>query len=157
VPSIPGSPKFDGTWNPEARTLKITAHIGGNDLPIDLTRTAAARVIVPEPNAMLPKEFEGKWEGTIDTGTQSLRITLLLEPNEAGRAVGTLISVDQGGVKLPVSEIRIAGNELDFGVKAVNGTYKGRLNPEKDQISGDWTQFGNVLPLNMKKQPAAKQ
>jgi hypothetical protein len=156
VPSIPGSPKFDGTWNQEAKILKITAHIGGNELPIELTRTAAARVIVPEPNALLPKEFEGKWEGSLDTGTQTLRLTLTMERNAEGRASATLISVDQGGVKLPVSEIKISENELTFAVKAVNGTYKGRMNPEKDQISGDWTQFGNILPLNLKKESAPK-
>jgi hypothetical protein len=156
VPSIPGSPKFDGTWNAEAKALKVTAHIGGHDLPLELTRTAAARVIVPEPNAVLPKELEGKWEGSLDTGQQTLRLTLMLDHNAEGRATGTLISVDQGGVKLPVSEIRVADNELAFAVKAVNGNYKGRLNPAKDQISGDWTQFGNVLPLTLKKEAAPK-
>jgi hypothetical protein len=156
VPSIPGSPKFDGKWSGEAKTMTITAHIGGTDLPIDFRRTASARVLVPEPNAVLTKEFEGRWEGSLDAGTQTLRLTLLLERTPEGKANGTLISVDQGGIKLPASQIKITDNELEFAVRAVNGTYKGRLNPAKDQISGDWTQFGNTLPLNLKKQAAPK-
>lgn len=156
VPSIPGSPKFEGTWDAEAKTMKLTAHIGGKDLPIELRRTAAARVYVPEPSSALPKEFEGKWEGALDTGAQTLRITLLLDRTADGKASGTLISVDQGGVKIPATQIKIADNELEFAVKAVNGNYKGRLNPEKAQISGDWSQFGNTMPLNFRKEPVAK-
>lgn len=156
VPSIPGSPKFQGTWDAEAKTMKITANLGGREFPIELKRTAAARVYVPEPNSALPKVFEGKWEGTIDAGTQTLRISLLLERASDGKATGTLISVDQGGVKLPVAQIKIAENELTFEVKAVNGSYKGRLNPAKDQISGDWTQFGNTMALILKKEAAPK-
>jgi hypothetical protein len=156
IPAIPGSPKFDGKWDAEAKTIKMTAHIGGRDLPVELRRTAAARVIVPEPNAVLTKDFEGRWQGALDTGAQTLRLTLTLDPGAERRAVGTLVSVDQGGTKIPLSEIKIDANEISFGAKAVNGTYKGRLNPEKNQISGDWSQFGNSLPLNLKKEAAAK-
>jgi hypothetical protein len=118
VPSIPGSPKFEGTWEADEKLIKVTAHIGGNNLPLELRRTAAARVYVPEPNAVLGKEFEGKWEGALEAGAQTLRLTLLLERNPEGKANGTLISVDQCGVKIPLSQIKISGKELEFSVTA---------------------------------------
>ncbi len=151
VTELPGAPSFDGSWNKEAKTLTMNATLGGNTLPVELKRTGEAKVVIPEPNAPLTADFRGQWQGSLDTGQQTLRLELSMEQDAEGRAKGTLVSVDQGGVRLPISSVKISGNELTFAVKSVNGSYNGRLNEAKDQISGDWTQAGNSLALNLKR------
>jgi hypothetical protein len=153
---VPNSPTFEGKWDKEAKTIKGTATGPQGQVPFEIKRTGDAKVIVPADSSTLTSDFEGRWEGSIDAGGQTLRLVLTLERDAAGKAKGTMISLDQNNAVIPVSTIAINGSDLVFDVRLVSGSYKGKLNEAKTEITGDWSQMGNTMTLNMKKAAASK-
>ncbi len=145
-----GAPAFAGEIAPDGKAIKGDVTVGDTSMPFTLKWVSDAKVALPVKSAPLAKEFEGTWEGTIDTPNATLRIQLKLA-NGADGATGTLISLDQGGVELPMSDIKSEGGKLSFELKAAGGSYSGALNQEAGTITGTWTQGGNSLPLNLKK------
>ena len=62
-----------------------------------------------------------------------------------------MISLDQGGVELPVTTIDQKDSKLTLVVNMVGGRYEGFINKESLELNGSWTQGGNTLPLKLKK------
>src|SRR5215510_16093592 len=94
-----------------------------------------------------PVGLEGKWEGTLVAGPNQLRLVLNITRASDGLHLGTLTSVDQGGVQIPMDIIQLTGDAVRLEVKAVNGIFQGTLSPDKKTIKGTWTQGGPVLSL----------
>src|SRR5262249_43204607 len=67
---------------------------------------------------------------------------------------GTMTSLDQGGVKIPLDKIEQTGAVVRIGVKAVNGAFQGTLSPDRTKMTGTWTQ-GSALPLEFTRTAAA--
>ncbi len=144
------APAFSGEIAPDGKAIKGDFTVGDNSMPFSLKWVSEPKVAVPVRSASLPKELEGTWEGAIDTPNGTLRIQVKLA-NTADGATGTAISVDQGGVELPISDIKSEGDKLAFQVKVVGGSYEGTVNKEAGTATGTWTQGDNSLPLNLKK------
>lgn len=157
IADIPEAPVFDGKWDPEAKTLKGNATGGGGVLPFDLKRTGDAKIVMPAPNGPLSEELEGTWKGSLEVPNQTLRLELSLKPGPGGNAVASLTSIDQGSAALPVNGFVQNTDEVAFDVKMVGGSFKGKLDPEKTTISGDWTQRGQSLPLKFTKAGTEKK
>lgn len=105
---------------------------------------AAALVAQPPP-------IVGKWMGTLDAGSQKLRLGLNVSQNGSGALSATLDSIDQGAMGLPVDEITLTGNRVRLSLKAFGAAYEGTL--KDGRIEGTWTQGGGSLPLAF--EPAA--
>ncbi len=148
--STPGAPAFAGEIAPDGKAMKGDFTAGDTSMPFTLKWVSDPKVALPAKSAPLAKELEGTWEGTIETPNATLRIQVKLA-NGADGAAGTLVSVDQGGMEIPISDIKGEGDKLSFEVKIVGGNYGGTLNKEASTITGTWTQGGNSLPLNLKK------
>ncbi|HYO84290.1 MAG TPA: hypothetical protein VES20_22990 [Bryobacteraceae bacterium] len=151
----PNPPRFEGKFDPAAKSIKGTISGGQASAPFEVKRTGDGKPVVVVESSKLTKEFEGRWEGTLETGGPSLRVVLTIAPDAKGNASATLVSVDQGGQSIPVTAIIISGSELSFEVKLVNGSYKGKLNEPKTEITGAWVQQGNSLPLTLKRADSA--
>jgi uncharacterized protein len=100
--------------------------------------SAAALVAQPTP-------IVGKWMGTLDTGSQKLRLGLNVSQNGSGALSATLDSLDQGALGLPVDEITLTGNQVRLNLKAFGASYAGTL--QDGRIEGNWSQGGGSLPL----------
>jgi len=98
-------------------------------------------------HSQAPVGLEGKWEGTLVAGPNQLRVVLNITRASDGLHLGTMISVDQGGVRIPMDIIQLTGDSVRLEVKAVNGIFQGTLSPDKKTMKGTWTQGGPVLPL----------
>jgi hypothetical protein len=147
----PGDPHFKGTYSKDKDTLAGDYTQGGSTIAFSLTRKGDAQFEAVAKSTPIAKELEGSWEGTLDAGGKQLRLVLKLANQPAG-ATGTLVSVDQGGVELPVDAITQSGSSLSFAVRTVGGSYEGEL--KDGQIAGTWMQGPGKLPLVFK--PAAK-
>ena len=147
----PGDPHFKGTYSKETESLAGDYTQGGNTIRFSLKRKGDAQFEPPAASTPITKELEGSWEGTLDAGGKLLRLVLKLS-SQAGAATGMLVSVDQGGLELPIEGITQKGSALTFSVRTVNGSYAGEL--KDGQIAGTWTQGAGSLPLVFK--PAAK-
>src|SRR5262245_62981881 len=103
--------------------------------------------ITAAAHSQTPIGLEGKWEGALVAGPNQLRLVLNITRASDGIHLGTLTSVDQGGVQIPMDSIQLTGDAVRLEVKAVNGVFQGTLNPDKKTMKGTWTQGGPVLSL----------
>lgn len=98
--------------------------------------------------ANAPQGVAGTWQGKLGG---ALRLTLILSKASDGALSGHLVSVDQGGQKLPAQDITFKDQTLHLSVPMIKGEYVGKLNSAGDQLAGTWTQNGQAMPLDFKR------
>jgi hypothetical protein len=148
VSGAPGDPTFKGALSADGKTLSGDFTQGPASGTFTLAWKGEGKVAPPVKNATLTKAFEGAWEGALDVGGNTLRLSLTLA-NKDGGATGTLVSIDQGNATIPLSVITQTDTKLTFTVPAIGGSFAGDL---KDaQIVGTWSQGPNSLPLTFKR------
>jgi len=144
--------KFEGKLSEDGQTFSGTLLFRQEmSMPFSLKKTGPAKVTLPPKSTPLTKEFEGRWEGTLEAGGQSLRLVLRLDKAADGTATGAIDSVDQGANDLRLAGIVIDGPSLRFSLPMVGGAYEGKLNKETGELAGQWSQGGNTLPLAFKR------
>lgn len=149
IKGAPGSPTFQATLAPDGKAMTGTFSQGPASFPFKFTRTGDPKIEPEKTSPPVAKEFLGSWEGSIEAG-QTLRLVLKIA-NEAGGAKAVLISLDQGGIEIPVTSIEQKDTKLKLVVKMVGGGYDGEINKEATELSGTWSQAGNSLPLKLTK------
>jgi len=156
VPDAPGGPEFSGTLKDDGH-LALTLAVGGGSFPADLKRTGEAKVETTLPSPAVDAKFEGDWEGSLATPARpdapagTLRIIFHFQNQPDKTVKATVDSPDQNAMGLPLSGIVQKGNAIELLFKIAGGAYKGTLNAEGTELSGEWTQGGGSLPLKLKK------
>ena len=92
-------------------------------------------------------EIEGVWAGALETRGLSLRLALEISIRPDGSLSGTLISIDQGGKRLPGDTVKFENRNFLLAIAAAQVQYDGLLNADGTTLTGTWTQFGSPLPL----------
>ena len=95
----------------------------------------------------------GVWEGTLDSGAQKMRLILKVEVSEAGKLGGTVTSVDQGNVVMPIDRMVFKGGRFSYEIDAISGSYTAKLSKDGTVLKGTWKQGPSELPLDMKRKP----
>ncbi|HEY2013111.1 MAG TPA: hypothetical protein VGH38_06385 [Bryobacteraceae bacterium] len=147
--SLPVHASFDGHLSADGNKLTGTASSAAGDAPFELTRSGQAKVIQATPSTALSKEFEGAWEGSVESGGKVRRIGLKLSSSSDGIAKATLIAIDAGNLEIPVTTVTIKGDDLQLEARAVSGTYHGTL--AGGEIAGEWAESATRLPLTFKR------
>jgi hypothetical protein len=96
----------------------------------------------------------GNWEGALDAGAQGkLRIVVHISQAKDGSLSGTMDSPDQGASGIPITKIAYEEPKLHFECGSIPGDahYDGTTSKDKTQITGEWSQGGASLPLNLAK------
>jgi hypothetical protein len=147
---------FKGKLNAEAKTLAGTAKGPEGEVKFELKRTGEAKVQLPPPSTPITKDLEGNWEGTLQAKDQTYRLLAAFRTGPDGKGAGNLVSIDQGGIDIPITYVMQEGDKVTFEIKAIAGKYVGKLNETKIDIVGEWTQGPITLPLTLKKQKPAE-
>ena len=145
---VPGDPRFTGTLSPDGKSIAGQLSQGGGTLPFTLAWKGEAKIEEPPRSTEITKELEGSWEGSLDVQGNVLRLVLKLA-NQPGGATGVLVSVDQGGVEIPVTSITQTGSQLKFTITTINAGYAGDL--KDGQLTGTWSQGPGSWPLAFKR------
>ena len=141
---VPGTPTFKGTLAADGQTISGDFSQGGGSIPFKMTRKGDAVFAAPARSTAIAKELEGTWNGALEAGGQTLRLTVKLA-NGPDAATGSLVSVDQGGVEIPITTITQAGSQLTLELPAIAGKYSGDLKDGK--LVGTWSQGPGSAPL----------
>lgn len=150
-----GGPEFVCTvGSPEAMSCVLTAP--GGSVNFDLKRTGEGKVTAQKASPAVSKELEGDWEGDLETPRGSLKIVMHFKNQPDGTVKATLDSPAQGATGLAMAEIAQKELAMECKVPIVNGSYKGTLNKEGTQLTGEWSQGGASLALVMRKPAPAK-
>lgn len=114
-----------------------------------LLGAAAASLMTASAYAQTAADFMGEWFGTLDLGSQRLRLRLVI----ADGPTATLYSIDQGNSAIPVGQTRIDGAQLALSIPIIRASFQGRLS--NGRIDGQFTQ-GGTLPLVFAREPSAE-
>jgi hypothetical protein len=98
--------------------------------------------------AATAQEAAGNWLGTIEAGGARLRLAVHIAKGPGGALTGTMDSLDQGAVGIPLAAVTQAGDALGFEVPKVGGRYDGRWEAAKGDWVGTWRQAA-ALPLTL--------
>ena len=142
---------FEGKLSDDGSVISGTATSDEGAAPFRLKRSGDANVKLPPSSSSLSKDFEGAWEGTLEVPGKQLRAVLKLTRGSGGVAVGTLISLDEGGQEFPISTITQKDRQLRFEVLVIRSKYTGILDGSGAQIAGEYAQGGLTLPLVFKR------
>ena len=148
--NLPEPASFAGHLSADASNISGKATNAAGEAEFQLTRDGEANERIPPPSSALSKEFEGRWEGALDSGGRVRRVGLRLWPAADGTAKGVLIAVDHGNLEIPVSTVTIKDREIVLESRAVSGTYRGKLGAS-GEIAGEWAEGPARLPLALKR------
>ena len=102
---------------------------------------AGATVVTPQTTPSV----EGNWSGALDVGTFKLRLVLKISKSAEGKLTATVDSLDQNAKDLVVDTITFEDGTLKFEMKALSASYVGTLSKDGKQLTGKFTQGGELL------------
>ena len=135
-----------GTLSEDGSRISGDATLSGYSLPFNMKRTGDAHLSPPPMSAAVSRELEGTWHGTLQANGLTLRAMLTLTNQPGGKAIGRVVSVDEGGLTLPVVVVQ-RGSRVEFEQKGVPGSYSGELNAGGTELTGTFSQRGVSIPL----------
>lgn len=97
------------------------------------------------------KDIAGRWEGKIEIPGTPLEIVIDFTRQPDGALKGSISIPAQKAKDLPLASIEQKDAEVSFAIAGVPGNpvFKGKLNPEADQISGTFTQGGASFSFSL--------
>lgn len=96
------------------------------------------------------QNLTGSWQGTLSPNPQTnLRLVFKISIGENDKLAATTYSIDQQGAVIPVSSITRNGSDLKMAVAAIGGGYEGKIGADGNTITGNWSQGGGTMPLNL--------
>jgi len=98
--------------------------------------------------AQTPK-LDGDYSGMLGP----LHVKLHLKTPATGDLEGTLDSVDQGAMALPVANFHVDGKAFSFDVPRVGGKWHGTVSGDGATLTGSWSQ-GQEIPLVFQREQA---
>lgn len=90
------------------------------------------------------------WTGTLDVGAAKLRLRFDIEKDDAGGLKCTMVSIDQGNVKIPMDSCKIDAGMLVITSEKLKITYKGSYKNRNTPVEGKFTQSGRSFDLTLK-------
>jgi hypothetical protein len=139
---------FTGTLASNGKSMAGTLTLSGYSLPLELTRTGDATIEPPPTSAPITKALEGRWSGALRTGAGDVRVVLTLANRPDGGSSGMFISLDEGGMMLPVRITQRAA-DVTIELSGVDGVYSGTLNAAGTELTGTFTKRDASLPLTL--------
>ncbi len=111
----------------------------------------AFAVIVFSPALQAAADVAGIWQGTLKAGAAELRVVFKVSRDAEGKLSAKMDSPDQGARDIPTDSVDFSDGALKIGIKAVRGGFSGALQPDGQEIRGEWQQAGMTFPLTLKR------
>ena len=143
IPSA--SARFSGTLADDNQSIAGEFINQAGAAPSVLTRTGDARVAAPLKSAHVGSELEGNWTGILEVEGRKKQLVLKMINQPDGTSVGTIVSVDDGSLELPVTVVQ-TGRTLRVEVKLNGGVYVSSLT-DANELAGTYTEKGIAFPL----------
>lgn len=149
IQSAQGDNLFDATLASVGHEMSGTFTHKPYAMNFHVSRTGDARLTPPGASTPIEKALEGEWAGALDVEGQTLHVALTLSTLADGTAAATLVSVDQGNLKIPVNSVVQHGVDVALDVRMVGGTFAGVHNAGTHELKGTWTQGPLTVPLTL--------
>lgn len=93
----------------------------------------------------------GHWSGSLAVGSTKLQLVFAVTPNGQGGYDAKLAVLAQLPGTIPCDQMTVQDDSLLISINTINGSYAGKLDPDRTHTTGIWRQNGMVLPLNLVK------
>ncbi len=98
------------------------------------------------------QDLTGNWQGTLDLGSQKLRIVLRIDKGKGGGFKVIMRNLDQFNQPIPVDSITLENSTVKLVINNKKADYKGELSSEGDSINGTYAKSGSQrFPLILKR------
>ena len=141
--------RFSGTLGADDKSIAGEFVNTAGAAPSVLTRTGDARVAAAIRSAAIGSELEGNWNGTLEVEGRTKRFVLQMTNQPDGTSVGTIVSIDDGSIELPVALVQ-KGTSLTVEVKLNGGVYAATL-IGPGELVGTYTERGAQFPLTFRR------
>ena len=140
---------FAATLSTDGKAMVGEYTMAGYSLRFNMSRTGEAEIFERETSAPIAKQLEGSWHGTLSAGGRSLRLTLRLANRADGTGTGSLVSLDEGGLEIPVV---VAQDAMAVTISAgiTGSTFSGALTADGTELAGTFTQRAFSAPLTFR-------
>lgn len=133
------------------RAANITIDEGPRDTfyemrEIDVVDPDGHRICLAQNTLGASFESSERWEGVLDVGDTRLRLAFTLGIHDQ-HWVGSLDSLDQGALNLPLDSVRRDGSTLAFEMKRIQASFSGTFDAGRTECAGLWTQGGRTWAL----------
>lgn len=91
------------------------------------------------------------WYGTLETEQRQFRFAVEIKSSENASWTGTLLSLDEGGIRFDLAKIARDAKNLSFHLPSTGAEFSSELGPTGKTVSGKWRQRGQVLDLNFEQ------
>jgi hypothetical protein len=152
-----GNRVFQGVVAEDGGSMSGEFTQSGFSMRFALSRKGAAQIDPPIKSAPIAKELEGPWSATLDGTFQNgnkRQVFLMLSNQPDGSSTGTVINPGEG-LEIPIASIKQEASTLTLDLRAVGGSYSGRVNAEGTEIVGSFVQGTAVLPLTFRRSAAS--
>lgn len=147
-----GGGTFHGKLSADGKGMSgaFVTNEGGHEIPFELTRTGEARIAAAPKSPRISKELEGTWEGTLEAKGKKLRLLLKMANQPDGTSTGSIKSVDESGLEIPVAMTQKESN-VTIDMPTVGASLVVVLNADATELAGAWKQGPASLPLTMRR------
>ncbi len=134
--------------------MKGTLATPQGPVPIEFKRAGDAKVALIPPSPAVAKEFEGDWEGSLQTPGRTFRLIFHFKNQPDNTVAATIDSPDGGmgaGFGLPLNDVKQTGKQIEFGIKIAHAEFKGTINQDSTEIAGQFGHEKDFTSLTLKK------
>ena len=149
----PGQPAFRGRLSDDGETISGDFTQSRQTAPFQLSRgERPADLDVDiyddyEKTGTAGSGAGGEWRGILVVGLGKLRLLLQVYTHDDTSLTGSIFSVDQANVEIPISSLTSQDGHVRFKMRKIRATYEGTMNADGSEIQGTWNQRGQELPL----------
>ena len=119
-------------------------------LPYLIASLGVALAIAGAANAQKTPKLDGDWNGVLVVPGGSLTIVMHFATKD-GKTTASLDSPDQGAMGIPAELKSGDGGKVVVDVAAVMGAYTATPSADGKKLTGEWSQGGQSLALEMTK------
>ncbi len=153
---VPGmGMRFVGELGADGTTLSGKMNSFNRELPIEFEQVDSFEAAEGPPLSYEApdgsRDLRGYWLGTLEVQGVSLRLALAIGREAGGAYRGTMDSLDQNARGLAISEIAADESGVRLTWRALGAEFKGQLEAEGMQLSGEFTQGPVRSPLTFKR------
>ena len=137
-----GNGEIVGTWSQMGKKWPLALKRG------DALQEAGKEFEATYYNAS-DTELQGHWKGALEVNGVKLRLVFNIGKLDAGKFNCNLVSVDQGGAKIPGKVVTWSDPNVRLEWPAFGGVFDGAL--QKGKLVGKWQQAKVSLPLTLER------
>jgi hypothetical protein len=141
--------RFSGTLGADDKSITGEFVNPAGAAPTVLTRTGDARIAAAIRSAAVGPELEGRWNGTLEVEGRAKRLVLKMTNQPDGTSIGTIVSVDDGSIELPVALVQ-NGSSLRVELKLNGGVFAATL-AGANELAGTYPERGAQFPLTFRR------